>query len=340
MGTGQQRTTQRMIAESVGVSVTTVSRILNPRETEPARWGSARTVQAILAAAQAQGYRPNPHATSLRTAHSNTIGVLVPKLQDYVLATIYGGIDEAAREHGISTFVANSEDLPELQRVRTGEMLNRLVDGMIFGDAHLDDPFLDELAAQRTPFVLTSRRRGDHLAVTCDDLRGGWLVAEHLLDIGCVDVAILAGQPYASTGVERTMGLVDRFREAGHEIPSHRIVHSGFDAAGGREAAERVLATAPYPDAVFATNDFAAIGAMGVLRDKGMRIPDDVALVGYNDMPLAAEMYIPLTTVRSPMHDMGRRALEILLARLADRPAESVRLPPELIVRASTVGTA
>jgi LacI family transcriptional regulator len=331
-------TTQRMIAELAGVSVTTVSRVLSSRETNPERWASPDTVEAIFTIAKAHGYRRNPHAASLRTSRSDLVGVLVPRLQDFVLATIYEGIDEAATERDISTFVANSLDRPELQRLRTQNMLDRRVDGMIFGDAHLDDPFLDELAAEGVPFVLTSRRAGDHISVTCDDALGGLLAARHLIGLGRRDVAVLAGLPFASTARERTAGLVAGFAEAGLFVAEDRIAFTGFDAAGGREGIERLFSTRPYPDAVFATNDFAAIGAMGALREKGLHVPDDVALIGYNDTPLAASLPIPLTTLHSPMHDMGRRSLETLLDILADRPVQSQRLRPELVVRESTSG--
>ncbi len=330
--------TQRMIAERVGVSIATVSRVLAAREEEAARWAAPETVAAIMEIAQETGYRPNPHAASLRTSRSNLVGVLVPRLQDFVLATIYEGIDEAATEHGVSTFVTNSLDKPELHRERTRSMLDRRVDGLIFGDAPVEDPFLDELEEQDVPFVLTSRRSGDHIAVTCDDIAGGRLVAEHLLSIGRRDVAIIAGLPFASTGRERTQGVVETFREAGIEIPLHRIVTTGFDATAGQEAAERIFAERPYPDAVFAANDFAAIGAMGVVERLGLRIPEDVALVGYNDTPLASSDTLSLTTVRSPMHRMGRLALETLLAVIDGRPASSQRLQPELVVRRSTAG--
>lgn len=337
MATSRRPMTQRMIAEEVGVSITTVSRVLNPAESQPERWASAETITAILGAAERNGYRRNPHAASLRTARSNVIGVLVPRLQDFVLATIYEGIEEAASEVGISTFVTNSLDDPELQRTRTQSMLDRRVDGLIFGDAHLDDPFLDELAEQGVQFVLTSRRLAAHTSVTCDDLVGGRLVADHLLEIDRHNVAILAGLPFASTARERTQGLVDRFHEAGIEIPEHRIVYNGFDAAAGREATAKIFARKPYPDAIFATNDFAAIGAMGTLRDKGLQIPDDVALIGYNDTPLAASISIPLTTIRSPMHEMGRRTFRTLQRKLAGEEVTSERLAPELVVRTSSV---
>lgn len=328
--------TQRMIAERAGVSVATVSRVLNERAHDRDRWASPATATSILEIAKALGYRRNPHAASLRTSRSDLVGVLVPRLQDFVLATIYEGIDEAAGERGISTFVTNSLDDPEQQRLRTQNMLDRRVDGLIFGDAHLDDPFLDDLAAQGVPFVLTSRRAGNHVSVTCDDVAGGRLIAAHLFEVGRRDVAVLAGLPFASTARDRTKGIVDGFRECGLDVSEHRVDWGGFDAAAGKRAAQRIFAEGPYPDAVVATNDFAAIGAMGVIRDHGLRIPEDIALVGYNDTPLAESISIPLTTVRSPMHQMGRRALEVLLDLLAGHEVASELLAPELIVRRST----
>jgi LacI family transcriptional regulator len=322
-------TTQRMIAELAGVSITTVSRVLNAREEHPERWAGPETVAAILDIAQRSGYRRNPHAASLRTSRSDLVGVLVPRLQDFVLATVYEGIDEAATERDVSTFVTNSLDRPELQRTRTRSMLDRRVDGMIFGDAHLDDPLLDELAEEGVPFVLVSRRRGDHVAITCDDVAGGRLAAEHLIAQGRTRPAVLAGMPFASTAVDRSAGFLQAYADAGMTVPPERVIHLGFDAAAGREAAEAVLAAGPgaRPD---------ALGAMGAHRDAGLAVPDDVALVGYNDTPLAASGSIGLTSVRSPSHRMGRLALEALLALVDGREQESRLLEPTLVARASS----
>jgi LacI family transcriptional regulator len=327
--------TLRIIAEEIGVSVSTVSRVLKAEGDSATRWASADTVARIRAVAKEREFRPNPHAASLRTARSGLVGVLVPRLQDFVLATIYEGIEEAATENGYSTFVTNSLDDPANKAARTEMMLQRRVEGMIFGDAHDQDPFLAEIAARGIPFVLVSRRSGDYLSVTCDDLLGGELVGRHLVEAGRRDLAVLAGLPFASTAIERTKGAVDAFEAAGLHVPPERIEWGPFDAAGGRQAAEKLLASEPYPDAIFATNDFAAIGALGVLRDRGLRVPDDIALIGYNDTPLIAEMPIPLTTVRSPMHQMGRRGMELLIEVLGGGTPESERLDPTLVVRES-----
>jgi LacI family transcriptional regulator len=328
--------TLRTLAERLGLSVSTVSRVLHAKPDEQLRAASEATVARIRTLADELGYRPNPHATSLRTRRSNLVGVLVPRLSDIVLATIYEGIEEAASEHGLSTFVTNTRDIPAVQRARTEMVLARRVDGMIFGDAYVDGRFLDEVAARGVPFVLVSRRAGNHVSATCDDYRGGQLAAEHLLEYGHRDVAVIAGEPYASTGIDRTAGFVDTFLQAGLEIPAERIRHSRFDARGGREAAEALLGANRPPSAIFAVNDFAAIGALGAARDRGLQVPGELALIGYNDTPLAGELPIALTTIRSPMHQMGRRGLALLTQLIRGEEATTERLPPELIVRAST----
>ncbi|HEY2099145.1 MAG TPA: substrate-binding domain-containing protein [Pseudonocardia sp.] len=328
--------TLRTIADRLGLHVSTVSRVLHAKPDEQLRAASGATVERIRTLADELGYQPNPHATSLRTRRSNLVGVLVPRLSDIVLATIYEGIEEAAAEHGLSTFVTNTRDVPAIQRARTEMVLGRRVDGMIFGDAYVDGGFLEEIAARRVPFVLVSRRAGRHISVTCDDYRGGQLAAEHLLDRGHRSVAVIAGEPYASTGIDRTAGFVDTFREAGLRIPPERILHSRFDARGGRLAAEQLLSVGRRPSAIFAVNDFAAIGALGAARDLGLLAGTDIAVVGFNDTPLAAELPIALTTVRSPMHKMGRRGLELLTRLMRGEEVASERLRPELMVRASS----
>lgn len=327
--------TLRIIADEIGVSVSTVSRVLKAQGDEATRWASAETVDRIRTYAKSREYRPNPHAASLRTARSGLIGVLVPRLQDFVLATVYEGLEEAATESGYSTFVTNSLDDPANKAARTEMMLQRRVEGIVFGDAHAGDPLLRELALRGTPFVLVSRRCDDYVSATCDDLLGGALVGRHLVAAGRRDLAVLAGLPFASTAIERTAGAVEAFADAGFDVAPERIEWGPFDAAGGRQAAEKILSRRPYPDAIFATNDFAAIGALGVLRDHGLRVPDDIALIGYNDTPLAAEIPIPLTTVRSPMHEMGRRGIALLIEVLAGRTPDSERLTPTLVVRES-----
>ncbi|MEW2275443.1 LacI family DNA-binding transcriptional regulator [Streptomyces griseofuscus] len=329
--------TLRGIAERLGLHVSTVSRVLNGPTGEQGRAASAETVRRIRDLADELGYRPNPHATSLRTRRSNLVGVLFPRLSEIVVATIYEGVEEEATAQGLSTFVTNTHDDPATQRERIAMVLGRRVDGLIIGDAHLDGAALADPALDSTPFVLVNRRADSgHPAVTCDDYQGGRLLAEHFLSLGHRRVAVVAGEPFASTGTDRTTGFTDRYREAGLPVPAHRVRHCSFDTAGGRRAALELLTDADRPTAVFAVNDLAAIGAMGAARDLGLRLGEHLALAGFNDTPLAAELPVPLTSVRSPMAEQGRRAVRLLLRRIAGEPVASQTLAPQLMARAST----
>jgi LacI family transcriptional regulator len=331
-----RRVTLRDIAREAGVSVTSASRALHG-VTGGARAPSAETATRVRAAAARLGYSRDQLASGLRTRRSRLFGMLVPRLSDYVLATIYEGVEEAAGLAGYRTVVANTRDDPDEQRARAEVMLDHRVEGLIIGDASARGDLLDDLERRGVPFVLVSRRTGTFPAVTGDDVAGGRMVAEHLLDVGHDRVAVLAGEQYASTGSDRTRGFVERWSAAGRTVPADQVVHGPFDAAGGRRAMQRVLdSPGPPPTAVFAVNDFAAIGAMGALRDAGLHVGRDVALVGYNDVSLAAELPIPLSTVTTPNLEMGRRGVHLLLGILeGERPA-SVLLPPRLRIRASS----
>lgn len=333
-GSGGAEVTLQMLAEELGLHVSTVSRALN--SSHGAAAASPATLARVRGLAAERGYRLNPHAASLRTQRSNLIGVLVPRLADIVLATIYEGIEETGQALGYSTLVTNSLDNPTAQRTKTEMMLARRVDGMIFGDAHRDAAFVDAMAERGVPFVLTSRRAGHHLSATCDDRLGGEMVAEHLLALGHRRVAILAGEPFASTGHDRTAGCLATLRAAGVDVPSNWVAHSPFDAPGGRAAAESLLAGPQRPTAIFAVNDFAAIGAIGALRGHGLVAGTDVTVVGFNDTPLAEHLPVPLSTVRSPMKAMGSAAITLLHQLLTGQEVASVLLEPTLVVRASS----
>jgi len=333
---GSRPATLADIARAAGVHTTTASRALRGSDGV-----GRRTAERIREVATGLGYLPHPAAASLRTGRSKLLGVVVPRLTDLVLATIYEGIEHGSRDSGYQTVVANSGDDRDTQRLRVETLLGARVDGLILGDARSDADLVRELRGRGTKVVLTSRRLPDVdvSSVTCDDPLGGRLAAEHLLALGHRRPAVIAGEPYASTGVERTAGFVGAFRSAGVEVPESRIVHSRFDVRGGREAAEHLLAQSPRPTALFAVNDFAAIGAMGAVRDAGLRVGDDVAIVGYNDVPLAAQLPVALTSVRSPMRRMGYEAARTLLRLIDGAPCSSQRLEPELQVRASTLGS-
>lgn len=326
--------TLKALASELGLNTSTVSRVLNDPAGPGSKWASQETKDRIFALAKERNYRRNPYAASLRTAKSHLIGVIVPRLQDYVLATMYEGVDEAATEHGYFTVVSNSLDEAEAHRAKAEKLLDRRADGLIFGDAYFEDPYLAELAERGVPFALMNRRSPPHRSVTCDDYAGGRMVAEHFVASGRRTFALMAGNPRASTSKDRSAGFLDALAEHGITLDDDRILTGGFDAPAGTVAAEKLIAQGPLPDAVFAVNDFAAIGAHGVFTRHGVRVPDDTALVGFNDTSLAEG--IGLTTVRSPMHQIGQQALSLILDILAGKDVESFQLPPELVIRSTS----
>ncbi|GAB3169465.1 LacI family DNA-binding transcriptional regulator [Streptomyces incanus] len=334
--TGRLPVTLAQIARQAGVHVSTVSRALSPDDAVRGAV-AAETATLIRGLAEELGYQRDPAGAALRTGRSRMLGVLVPRLTDIVLATVYEGIDAAASAAGYHTVVANTGDDPEMQRRRADALLARRVDGLVLGDARSDCDLVAELARRHIPLVLVSRRLPGRVSVTTDDVLGGRLAAEHLLGLGHRHVAVVAGEPYASTGVERTRGFRDAFAEAGLPVPKSHVTGSTFDVPGGRAAADRLLGLHPRPTAVFAVNDFAAIGVMAAVRDAGLTVGRDVAVVGYNDVPLAAALPVPLTSVRSPMYRMGEAAATTLVTMLAGGPVRSRRLRPTLRARASTL---
>ena len=328
--------TLRGIAQQLNVHVSTVSRVLNGTLDHAGRAASKDTIERIRALAASLDYQPNTHARTLKTRHSREIAILVPRLSDIVLATVYEGIDEAASARRYTSFVANTLDRPERQRELAERALARNVEGLIISDVHgTPEPgFLEELAERRVPFVLVSRRRAPHCSVTSDDEMGGRLAAEHLFAQGHTRVAVIAGEPHSSNATERTASFVEYYRERGILIEPERIIPGHFDTATGFTTGELLLAHPQPPTAIFAVNDFLAIGLFGALRNRGLEAGRDIAVVGYNDTPLAA--HLQLTSISTSMHAQGVRAVETLLRMIAGETVQSHRFPASLVVRASS----
>jgi LacI family transcriptional regulator len=326
--------TLAQIAKRAGVHVSTVSRALTS--------GSAgvgnHTATRIRALAQEMGYHPDPAAAALRTRRSGALGILMPRLTDYVLARIYEGADEAAHDVGYTTLVANSNDDPALRMERLDKMLARRVEGFVIGDARLDgDDLVQALKRRGIPYVLVNRRLRGHPSVTTDDIRGGQLAGEHILAQGHRRVGVVAGPQYASTCVERTHGFVERFLSAGIGVPNTCIQPSAPDAEGGHTAADALLHRHPDITAIFAINDFAAIGAMGAAREHGRTVGRDIAIIGYNDIPLASWLPVPMSSIHSPMVEMGRGGSQVLHDIIGGGHPEPVLLEPTLSARDSTL---
>lgn len=321
------------LARQLGVHVSTVSRALRSNPTGV----SAATVERVRDLADAVGYRRNLGAAALRTGQSRLIGVLVPRLTDPVLATVYEGIDEAASEAGYNTVVTNTLDDSTRRHERLESLLSRRVQGLILGDSHLGSERSAELRSIDVPYVLVVRRLAGHISISTNDIKGGRMAAEHLLGLGHQRVAVIGGDATASTGLERTLGFCRRYAEAGLPLAAHSVVNSGFSVTAGSTATEALLALAPRPTAIFAIDDLVAVGAMGSLRNAGLRVGEDMALIGYNDLEISSQLPVPLSSIRSPLVEMGVESVKALLQIIAGAAAASRQLEPELVARATTL---
>jgi LacI family transcriptional regulator len=334
-GPGRTRAvTLATVARHAQVHVSTASRALSETPTGV----GADTVRRVRELAAMMGYRRDVRAAGLRTGTSRLIGVLVPRLTDLALATIYNSIDLAASDAGYGTVVANTQDDAGHRKVRIDALLSRGIDGIIIGDSHLGGTSAYELQQHGVPYVLVMRRLDGHPSVTTDDYRGGQLAAEHLLQLGHRRVGVVAGDQMASTGRDRTLGFRRTFEAAGFPVAQNYVVDSAFDTPAGLHAGATLMNLPEPPTAIFAVHDLIAIGVMGAIREAGRRLGTDVALVGYNNLDFAATLPVPLTSISSDLGKMGQLSFHTLINSINRQPVESVLLEPVLIPRATTLG--
>lgn len=297
--------------------------------------------QQINEAADRMGYRPNPFAYSLRTNRSFTVGVLVPDLTNPAFAPIIKGIDNVLEPSGYSVMVANTDNAQERARKNIEKFRERHVDGLILATAHRHDVLINECRADGTPLVLAVRATTDKdiSSVVSDERVGGDTIVSHLAQLGHRRIAYIAGPQDLSTGFERYQGYVEGLKNAGLEFDPSLVAYcDAFTEEEGRRATNRLLAAGASFTAIVGANDMMALGAYDELETKGLKCGRDISVVGYDDMLFASKFNPPLTTMHSPLLDIGAEAARILLEQIEDPelPPRIVRMKPELIVRQST----
>lgn len=327
--------TIRDVARAAGVHVSTVSRALNP-----ARRGliSEEVLKSVEAAATRLGYRPNRAAAALRTGRTHTIGVLVPDITNPVFPPILQGIEASAAARGYFVFVANVGD-PQLAQPILARMQAQQIDGLVMAIAMRDDPLIDFIRANGMHAVMVNRadESGRLPAVVSDDRLAMKLAVDHLVALGHRRIAHLAGPQNVPTGVGRRQGVEQAMQDHGLAAPQV-VACEAYTRESGAQAMRSLLASGPPPEAVVCCNDLVALGAYDVLREAGLRVPQDISVTGHNDMPLVDMVDPPLTTIRLPHRELGWRAAEMLFDEIEGRAlsASTVVLRPELVVRAST----
>jgi LacI family transcriptional regulator len=322
----------RDVAERAGVHLSTVSRILN----QPPHASASATARRVRAVARELGYQHDPVAASLRSGRTQTIGVVMPRLSDTVVATIYESIEETAAASGYHTLLVGTRDVSRSQERQAELLLSRRVDGLLLGACHLDDQLPQRLDARDAAYVIVVRRSRAHASVTIDDELGGYLATRHLIEQGHARVAMVSGPSTISTAYDRVQGYRRALQEAGIATAPDLVVETGCDVEAGRRAAEAWLAMEEKPTAAFAVTDYAALGVMGRYRDAGLQVGRDLALVGYHDIAVSSELPVPLSSVRTPLEELGRLATEQLLGRLGGEVVTTATLTPSLQVRASS----
>ena len=325
--------TIRDVAERAHVSVASVSRVLNG-----AGPVTEATRQRVLEAATALQYVPHSGARSLSTSKSQTIGVILPDLYGEYFSELIRGMDVAARPLGYHLIVSSSHDDAEEASAAIRSMRGR-VDGLIVLSPHLDAANLAASLAGRLPILLMNGGAdAGRPSIVVDNHGGAIQAVEHLVATGRRRIAHIAGPAGNLEAEARLAGYLDAMAAAG--LPTV-VVDGEFTQASGQKAGVELARREARPDAVFAANDIMAVGAMLALQDAGLRVPEDVAMIGFDDVPIASLVRPALTTLRIQIAETGRSALERLV-RLIDAAGEAVAdtacevVRPELIVRPSS----
>lgn len=329
--------TLKDVAEMAGVDPSIVSRVLNGSKSLSVR---PETRERILAAAARLNYRPNGVARSLKLRVTRTLAMLVPDITNPIFAEIFTGVERVAGESGYAVILAHTGEHLEKEDPYVRVMKEKRVDGFILATALTSDRIVSELQAEGYPFVLVNRRARDVQDgfVVVDDVLGARLAVEHLVSLGHRRIAHLSGPLFTDTGLGRLQGYRSAVRELGLPFESEWVVECDFREPSGRAGMRKLLAAQNRPTAVFTCNDQVAIGALGALAEAGLRVPDDISVVGFNDLPIVRFLQPPLTTVHLPLAEMGAWAAEMLICKLRGQPlAQPSRIvAPTLIARGST----
>jgi LacI family transcriptional regulator len=302
--------TLKDVAAASGVSVSTASRALDDRGTA-SRSPAAAHVRKI---AEELGYRRNSFASSLRRGETRTLGVLVPRLSDTVMALMFEELERAAANRGYFAMVATSGDDPDDERRAAETLLDRNVDGLILATARLDDELPRLLRQRNVAHALVLRTDGVSPSSLGDDEVGGYLAVRHLIDLGHRHIAVVTGPSFTSTGTSRLAGARRALKEANIETPEEWLVVAGYGIENGFAAGTTLLEQDDRrPTAVFAANDNLAMGVIAAAHRLGITVGEDLALVGYNDIPLSSRLSTPLSSVRVPLDQIAGNAIDLIV---------------------------
>jgi len=313
----------------------TVSRALNNTG-----YVSKKTRAKVLAAARELGYVANLSARSLAGGRTNTLGLVLTNLRTPIFAEFAHGVDEAVQKLGMDLLLYTTSADPERERARVKSLSSGLCDGLLIVLPRASESFLASLEASRVPVVLLNHRGAETPlpSVGADNYHGARAATEHLLELGHRRIGFITGTAHSGQSAQRLRAYRDALAAAGVPFEAALVQPGNFSQASGLEAARALLALKDPPTAIFAANDEMAFGALDAVKDRGLRVPDDVSVLGFDDIPMASQVYPALTTVRHPFRDLAEAAVRLLHGLIEGKGGLKTRLelPSELVVRAST----
>lgn len=323
------------VAREAGVSIATVSKILNGKGKI-----SPSTKRRVLEVIERLGYQPNLLASALTGKRTYTFGLLIPDVANPFFAEVARSVEDRGQALGFTVILCSTDNRDDRLARYLAVLRQKRVDGLIIGTG-VDDPrLLAALKEEGLPFTLIARDLPSLpvTSVRVDDFVGGYLAAQHLLELGHRKMVVLTESMTVMSSQERVRGFRQALEEAGVAFADVAVHTCAARVDEGRRKALKVLDAADRPTAIFAGNDLIAIGVLQAAKEKGMTVPDDLSVVGFDNTVLGTICDPPLTTVAQPIEEMGKQVVDLLLRELGGEAEvkQRVILRPELIVRAST----
>lgn len=327
--------TMKQVAEKAGVSTSTVSHVINNT-----RVVSDDVRERVLAVIQELRYIPSAVARSLKNDKTHTIGMMIPNNSNPYFAELIQGIEDSAFRLGYNIILCNAYDDAKKQAAYLRVLMEKRIDGLILVASGDDEELAEILRGMPMPKVVVDREVSgvDADFIEADHDRGGYLATKYLIGLGHREIACVSGPMHLVPSRDRVAGYQRALREAGIAPNSHFLVHSDFTSEGGYTAFKHLLGLAHRPTAVFAGNDLMAFGGMCAANEAGVRVPEDLSVIGYDDIALASFSTPRLTTMAQPKYEMGETIARILVERIqgGHQPVRREMFKPVLVERQST----
>jgi LacI family transcriptional regulator len=324
----------RDIAKHAGVSVGTASNVLNrPGLVAP------ETVKRVQQVMEELGYIPNGYVKQMSVGHSRTLGLVVPNVFNPFFAEVARGVEDAAAKKNYAVFICNTDESPDREERFMGVLVEQLVKGVLITPTSMKPAHIKTLKERGISVGLLSapRKSSSECSVTVNDVFGAEIAIEHLVELGHQHIAWVCGPESIPQVIDRTKGVAIAAKH--HKIQVDTVRSPSMKFEGGIQAAEEILAMNPRPTGIFCANDLLALGLMRTLLAAGVKIPEEISIIGYDDIEFALTAPVPLSSIIQPAYQLGYTATQLLLSEcesLETHAHQDVRFQPEIIARAST----